>query len=169
MKAKDALIVWTMCVTVLATGTCLGTQGQDATALEAQYKTCARHYIPADKCTPEIYQQLKAKDEAPPDADTAAALRAAKEYRAKLKNPASMQIHTAYVTEKGDVCLEVGGQNSMGGQTVSRVVYTSKGKWLDEGGFFGGMAQENRPGGASIGGSVTARRVSIESSYPELT
>lgn len=40
-------------------------QAQDASALEAQYKTCAKHYIPADKCTPEIYQQLKAKENAP--------------------------------------------------------------------------------------------------------
>jgi hypothetical protein len=34
---------------------------QDAAALEAQYKTCANHYIPADKCTPEIYRQLEDK------------------------------------------------------------------------------------------------------------
>jgi len=119
-------------------------QGQDASALEAQYKTCAKHYIPAEKCTPEIYQQLKDKDNAPLDPDTAAALRAAKEYQTKLKNPDSMQVHTAYVTEKGDVCLEIGGQNGMGGQTVSRVVYTSKGRWLDEGGFFGSWDQQNR-------------------------
>ncbi len=32
---------------------------QDADALEAQYGTCARHHIPADKCTPEVYAQLK--------------------------------------------------------------------------------------------------------------
>lgn len=119
-------------------------QAQDASALEAQYKICAKHYIPADKCTPEIYQQLKDKDNAPLDPDTAAALRAAKEYQTKLKNPDSMQVHTAYVTEKGDVCLEIGGQNGMGGQTVSRVVYTSKGRWLDEGGFFGSWDQQNR-------------------------
>jgi hypothetical protein len=119
-------------------------QTQDATALEAQYKTCAKHYIPAEKCTPEIYQQLKSKDNAPLDPNTAAAVSAAKEYQTKLKNPGSMQVHTAYVTEKGDVCLEIGGQNGMGGQTVSRVVYTSKGRWLDEGGFFGSWDQQNR-------------------------
>src|SRR5207245_1579047 len=40
------------------------TAAQDATELEEQYKTCAKHSIPSDKCTPEIYQQLKAKDNA---------------------------------------------------------------------------------------------------------
>ena len=119
-------------------------QAPDASALEAQYKTCAKHYIPAEKCTPEIYQQLKDKDNVPLDPATASALAAAKDYRTRLKNPASMQVHTAFVTDKGDVCLEIGGQNGMGGQTVSRVVYTSKGKWLDEGGFFGSWEQQNR-------------------------
>jgi hypothetical protein len=125
-------------------------QAQDAAALEAQYKTCAKHYIPADKCTSEIYQQLKATDEAPPDTKTAAALRSAKEYRAGLKNPESMQIHSAYVTDKGDVCPEIGGQNGAGGMTVSRVVYTAKARWLDEGGFAGAFLQEHQ----HVGGGV---------------
>jgi hypothetical protein len=47
---------------------------QDVTALEAQYKVCAKHYIPAEKCTSEIYQQLKDKENVPPDSPTAAAL-----------------------------------------------------------------------------------------------
>jgi len=115
------------------------TPPEDASALEARYKTCAKHYIPAEKCTPEIYQQLKDKDAAPPDTKTAAALDATKRYKTRLKNPESMQIHTAYVTDKGDVCLEIGGQNTLGGMTVSKVVYTSKGRWLDEGGFAGAM------------------------------
>jgi hypothetical protein len=125
-------------------------QAEDATALEARYKTCAKHYIPTEKCTPEIYQQLKEKDEAPPDSKTAAALGAVKEYRIRLKNPDSMQVHTAYVTNDGAVCLEIGGQNGMGGPSVSRVVYLSdawphrgKGKWMDEGGILGGMAANN--------------------------
>jgi hypothetical protein len=120
---------------------------QDAGALEAQYGTCAKHYIPAEKCTPEIYQQLRAKDEAPPDAKTAAALSALKEYRSRLKNPDSLQVHTAYVTDEGAVCLEVAGQNGMGGMSLSRVVYLteswphrSKGHWLDEGGMGGAAA-----------------------------
>lgn len=106
-------------------------QGQDATALEEQYKTCAKHYIPAEKCTPEIYKQLKDKDNAPLDPNTASALKAVKEYQKKLKNPESMQVRTAYVTEKGSICLEIGAQNSLGGQTVGRAVYTNAGKWKD--------------------------------------
>ena len=102
------------------------TQAQDASALEAQYKTCAKHYIPAEKCTPEIYQQLKKKDEAPPDPKTASALSAVKEYRTRLKNSESMQVHPAYVTNDGAVCLEIAGQNAMGGMTVSRVVYLTQ-------------------------------------------
>ncbi len=92
-----SIVPWVLCMTALAGGMCIKAEGQDATALEAQYKTCAKHYIPAEKCTPEIYRQLKEKDEAPLDSNTAAALRAAKEYQTRLKNPASMQIHTAYV------------------------------------------------------------------------
>jgi len=124
-------------------------QAQDASALEAQYKTCVKHYIPADKCTPEIYQQLKAKDEAPLDAKTTSALNAVREYRTRLKNPDSMQIHTAYVTDEGAVCLEIAGQNGMGGMSVSRVVYLTqawphrgKGGWMDEGGFAGAAARD---------------------------
>jgi len=126
------------------------TTTQDADALEAQYKTCAKHSIPADKCTPEIYQQLKAKDNAPLDAPTATALKAVREYQPRLKNPLSMQVHTAYVTNEAAVCLEIAGQNGMGGTSVSRVVYLTeawphrgKGKWMDEGGFLGGMAANN--------------------------
>jgi hypothetical protein len=113
------------------------TTTQDAGALEAQYGTCAKHYIPADKCTPEIYQQLKAKDNAPLDPNTAAALKAVKEYQSRFRNPASMQVHTAYVTDDGIICLEIGGQNGMGGMTVSHVAYFTqawpyprgRGKW----------------------------------------
>lgn len=130
---------------------------EDASALEVQYKTCAKHYIPAEKCTPEIYQQLKAKDDAPLDPKTAVALKAVKAYQSRLKNSDSMQVHTAYVTERGAVCLEIAGQNSMGGMSVSRVVYLSptlthreKEKWLDEGGFLGGMAAADHSGGYQV-------------------
>lgn len=122
---------------------------QTAAELEAQYKTCAKHYIPADKCTPEIYRELKAKDEAPPDAKTAIALKAVKEYRSHLKNPESMQVRTAFLTDDGAMCFEIGGQNGLGGVTVARAVYITdqykakrlRGHWLDENGFFG---QEDR-------------------------
>ncbi|MCU1296904.1 MAG: hypothetical protein JWO91_1182 [Acidobacteriaceae bacterium] len=82
--------------------------------LEARYETCAKHYIPPEKCTPEIYQQLKDKDEAPPDSKTATALSAVREYRTRLKNPDSMQVHTAYVTNNGAVCLEICGAECYG-------------------------------------------------------
>ena len=133
------------------------TSAPDAVALEAQYKTCAKHYIPSDKCTPEIYHQLKEKDDAPLDPLTASALRAIEYYRTRLKNPESLQVHTAYITKKGDVCLEVGGQNGMGGQTVSRVVYTREGRWLDEGGFGGAMAQQGGGGVDRWPGVCTTR------------
>lgn len=122
------------------------TTTQDADALEAQYSTCEKHHIPADKCTPEIYQQLKAKDNAPLDPKAATVLSAVKEYQSRLKNPDSMQLRTAYLTDEGAVCLEVGAQNGAGGTSVSRVVYVTsdwKGAkrlrehWLDENGFGG--------------------------------
>ncbi len=125
---------------------------QDATELEAQYTTCDKHHIPADKCTTEIYQQLKAKDNAPLDPATTVALKAVKEYQSRLKNPSSMQLQTAYVTEQGAVCLEVGAQNGMGGISVSRVVYITsdwtgphrglKEHWLDEGGIGGSASND---------------------------
>jgi len=143
----DKSFIWTMCAMALLSPNLVKGQVQDATALEAQYKMCAKHYIPSDKCTPEIYQQLKDKDNAPPDPTTTTALHAVKEYQGRLKNPQSMQVHTAYVTSEGAVCLEIAGQNSMGGMSVSRVVYLTdswphrgKGKWMDEGGFGGSMA-----------------------------
>ena len=122
--------------------------GQDAAELEAQYGTCEKHHIPADKCTPEIYRQLKEKDNTPLDANTAAALKAVKEYQPRLKNPASMQVQTAFVTEKGDICLVIAGQNTLGGVSVSRVVYTRKGRWLDEGGILGAMAADPKISGS---------------------
>jgi hypothetical protein len=144
MKRQSVVIAFVLITTCasLAFG-----QSQSATALEDQYKTCAKHYIPVDKCTPEIYRQLKDKDNTPLDPNVALALRAVKEYQKKLNNPASLQVHVAYVTDSGNVCLEVGGQNAMGGQTVSRIEYAN-GKWKDEGGF-GGQAMMGTygPGG----------------------
>jgi len=52
----------------------VGVKAQDAEALEAQYKTCAKHDIPADKCTPEIYKQLKDKENAPLEHNVAPSL-----------------------------------------------------------------------------------------------
>jgi hypothetical protein len=109
--------------------------GQDAAQLEAQYKTCSKHYIPAEKCTPEIYAQLKEKDNAPPDPDVAHAVAAIHDYQRGLKNRGSLEVQTAYITDKGDLCLAISGQNSLGGSTVSRVVLTAQGKWKDDTGF----------------------------------
>jgi hypothetical protein len=144
-----------LCAMALGVAPFAVAQTQDATALEAQYKTCAKHYIPADKCTPEIYQQLKDKDNAPLDPTTTTALKAIKDYQGRLNNPDSMQVRTAHLTDQGAVCLEVGGQNGAGGMTVSRVVYITpewkgakrlKGHWFDEGGV-GGEASRNVTGG----------------------
>ena len=147
---SKSFLAFAVCIMALMGGLSMAAQAQDASALEAQYKTCAKHYIPADKGTPEIYQQLKAKDDAPLDPTTATALKAVKEYQQRLKNPASMQVHTAYVTNEGAVCLDIAGQNGLGGMSASRVVYLTdawphrgKGKWMDEGGFMGGMAANN--------------------------
>jgi hypothetical protein len=146
---KTMLVV--VFLTALSFGQTTTTTTQDATALEEQYSTCEKHHIPADKCTPEIYEQLKAKDNAPLDPTTATALKAAKEYRSHLKNPASMQVQTAYVTDQGAVCLEIGAQNGFGGISVSRVVYVTpdfkgakrmRGRWLDEGGFGGSASAD---------------------------
>jgi hypothetical protein len=107
-------------------------QSLDAAALEAQYKTCTKHYIPADKCTPEIYRQLKEKDEAPLDPAVASALQAVKRYRPQLSNPASLLVRGAYVMGGGVICLEILGQNNMGGMSTSWVTYSDTGKWLGE-------------------------------------
>lgn len=101
MKAPVLLVMLLLC------GLTAQLQAQDASALEAQYKTCAKHYIPADKCTSEIYQQLKDKDNAPLDPTAAAALKAVKEYQTRAKNPDSVQVRSAYVTDEGAICLEI--------------------------------------------------------------
>jgi hypothetical protein len=146
---KTMLVV--VFLTALSFGQTTTTTTQDATALEEQYSTCEKHHIPADKCTPEIYEQLKAKDDAPLDPTTATALKAVKEYQSRLKSPPSMQLQTAYVTEQGAVCLEIGAQNGMGGISVSRVVYITpdwtgakrlKEHWLDEGGMGGSASAD---------------------------
>jgi hypothetical protein len=105
---------------------------QDAAELEAQYGTCAKHSIPADKCTPEIYRQLQEKDNAAAklDPQTAEVLNAVAAYRDMLKNPDSMQVRSAKIVDftirKGSyhaVCLVIGGQNGFGGVTTRGVAY----------------------------------------------
>ena len=148
---KQTCFLLVFVVFVWAARTAQATQDQDATALEERYKICSKHSIPADKCTPEIFQQLKTKDNLPLEPKAAAALKAAKEYQARLKNPDSIQIRSAYVldghcrkcsTEDYLVCLEIGGQNGAGGMTVSRVaVQLNQGRehWYDGTGILGGL------------------------------
>jgi hypothetical protein len=122
---------------------CHRAYAQDATQLEEQYKTCANHYIPADKCTDDIYRQLKAKDNAPVDPTVAKALVAVKEYQSKLRNPKSMQVRMAYVTtEKGLICLDISGQNGMGGMTSAKVVKAGN-HWFDGTGILGGLTNDH--------------------------
>jgi hypothetical protein len=139
-------------ILVIAAGVLLAapSYGQDANELEARYKTCAKHFIPSDQCTQNIYQQLLAKDNAPLDPQTEQALKAVKEYRSRLKNPDSMILSKVYLTNDGAICLEVGAQNGMGGVSVSRVVFLTdsyphrgRGKWMDEGGFGGSASADS--------------------------
>lgn len=126
MKKAMAVVVVLVSLVVLE----VAGYGQDAAQMEEQYKTCAQHYIPADKCTPAIYAQLKARDNAPLDPGVVLALSGLKLVQDELKNPESMQIRFVYVTEGGHgrihgpvVCMEVGGQNSLGGMTVGLYAY----------------------------------------------
>lgn len=52
MKTLLALLL----LSILSFGQTTATQ--DAAALEAQYSTCEKHHIPADKCTPEIGKNI---------------------------------------------------------------------------------------------------------------
>ncbi len=40
--------------------------------------------------------------------------------------PQSMQVHAAYVTNDGPVCLDIAGQIALGGMSASRVVYLTE-------------------------------------------
>jgi hypothetical protein len=112
------------------------TTTQDADALEAQYKACAKHSIPADKCTSEIYRQLKEKDEAAARLDpaTAEAMAVIASYQEMLKNPESLQVRGAMIVDfnlRKDayhvICLVIGGQNGFGGMTTRGVAYVTYG------------------------------------------
>jgi len=81
---------------ILASGSTL-VKAQDATALEEQYTTCEKHHIPADKCTPEIYAQLNAKDNAPLSPEVKLGLTVARTVLANLLNPLSFQVRRVSV------------------------------------------------------------------------
>jgi hypothetical protein len=112
----------------------MGARAQDAAALEEQYKTCAKHYIPADRCTTEVYQQLKVKDNAPINPDVAFVLDGIKGVQSSFYNPSSMQVRFAYIEDAGEkafrtlvdgpvACFELAGQNQYGGMSIQRYSY----------------------------------------------
>lgn len=106
-----------VCVLVLTGGLAAKAQNTSAKELEAQYKLCSKHYIPADKCTEEVYKQLKTEHDALLDPKTAAAVEVFKDIKYMFKNPKSAQVTTALVTETMGVCIRVSSQNGMGGMT----------------------------------------------------
>ncbi|WP_047495896.1 hypothetical protein [Terriglobus sp. TAA 43] len=150
-----ALLLFLVAISKLNAQTQVSPQPEDATALEAQYKTCYAHYIPAERCSAEVYRQLKVADSHALTPEAAAALKAVKAYRVRLKNTDSLQVQTAYVEKArcrgcGDddltVCLQVSAQNGFGGYTPARIaVMYAKGKehWFDEGGVFGSMSEHS--------------------------
>ena len=93
-------------------------QDQDATALEEQYKTCSKHYIPAEICTPDIFRQIQGGGTCTAGQQDGGGLSAVRYLQARLKNPESMQARSAHVTRKGHICLSIGAQNGFGGMTV---------------------------------------------------
>ena len=109
---------------ILASGSTL-VKAQDATALEEQYTTCEKHHIPADKCTPEVYAQLNAKDNAPLSPEVKLGLTVARTVLAHLLNPPSFQVRRVSVLpgnltkDRGAyVCVVYGAQAVAGGIVV---------------------------------------------------
>lgn len=122
-------VLWATCCFAQSTARRSPAATQDAAALESQYKLCANHYIPADKCTPEIYQQLNA----PVDPATAAALKAAKDWAIDTPNPDSLRVGKAFAMSDGQICLVLAVDDPKGGATWRSVVYSSAGKFLEVG------------------------------------
>jgi hypothetical protein len=108
-------------------------KAQDTTALEEQYITCEKHHIPADKCTPEIYAQLKVKDNAPLSPEVRLGLTVAKTVQARLLNPASFQLRSVSVLPRSSakdggayVCVVYGAQAVAGGIVVDSKTFHKK-------------------------------------------
>ena len=106
----------------------------DAAALEAQYKTCAKHSIPADKCTLEIYHQLRDKDEAqyvapyakpapPADADVNLAVRGITMMRDSVLDPTSFTVLQVLVSPKSGGCVHYVASNTFGGRVQQWGIY----------------------------------------------
>jgi hypothetical protein len=56
------------------------------------------------------------------------ALKAVKDYQTRMFNPGSLQVRKAFVLDNGEICLQVDGQNQMGGMAFNDVHYSSNGK-----------------------------------------
>ncbi len=128
MKTKFAFIA--LCI-VASVSTQV--KAQDAAALEEQYTTCEKHHIPTDKCTPEIYAQLKAKDNAPLSPEVRLGLTVAKTVQARLLNPASFQLRRPSVLPRSSakdggayVCVVYGAQTVVGGIVVDSETFHEK-------------------------------------------
>jgi hypothetical protein len=108
-------------------------KAQDAAALEEQYTTCEKHHIPADKCTPEIYAQLKAKDNAPLSPEVRLGVTVARTVVTQLLNPASFQVRKVSVLPRSlakdggaYVCVAYGAQAVAGGMVVNTKTFHEK-------------------------------------------
>ena len=107
----------------------VGLKGQDAAALEEQYKTCARHYIPTDKCTPEIYKQLKDKENAPLEHNVAPSLSGVQTKWTRIEKTDALRGTTsARFTMEGKF-LEAPQQSKISSPTF--VVDCDPNKWRD--------------------------------------
>jgi hypothetical protein len=128
MKKAMVVIVVLVGFVVLA----VAGYGQRAAQLEEPYRTCAQHYIPAEKCTIEVWAPLVqaawiAAGNAPVDSRVVWALLGVQAVQVYLKNPASIQIRNVFVREVSEkssladgpiVCFEVSAQNSLGGMDI---------------------------------------------------
>lgn len=128
MKTKFTLVA--LCI-VASVSTRV--RAQDAASLEEQYTTCEKHHIPAEKCTPEIYAQLKAKDNAPLSPEVGLGLAVARTVLVQLLNPASFQIRRVSVLPSSlakdggaYVCVVYGAQAVAGGILVDSKTFHEK-------------------------------------------
>jgi len=104
----------------------------DAGALEAQYKTCAKHSIPADNCTLEVYYQLRDKDE--PQGAAAAqglvdvagvnqAIQGTIMMRDGVRDPTSFTVLQVLLEPNGG-CVHYVASNAFGGRVQQWGVYS---------------------------------------------
>ncbi len=115
-------------VTLVLLASCVGLMAQDkpdAEMLELQYKTCAQHYIPADKCTLEVWKQLHDKDKPSDDPLVKQALRAVHMLQRSLANP-DIKLTMVYAATDSTTCISYSGHNAYGGMVSDSVNYKLK-------------------------------------------